>query len=226
MKYYYGKIDIINHRYGFVEEGDSRIDAAFIELTEEAWQTLLNEQSLGKEIVSYEGDVFTADPGKYYVNESGDWQKRTDEEYLAYLSEEKESYTKSLTLTKRVFALALEEIGISYSELKSLIATNEQAQLEWDLCERLERSNPLLDLMAAQLSVTPEQLDYIFLRGNGQEADQLTQTTEESKQEREEKDDTPVDADSAADNDNPTGDFPEEIGEDIEDEDNTDSISD
>lgn len=179
MKYYYGKIDIINHRYGFVEEGDSRIDAAFIELTEEAWQTLLNEQSLGKEIVSYEGDVFTVDPGKYYVNESGDWQKRTDEEYLAYLSEEKESYTKSLTLTKRVFALALEEIGISYSELKSLIATNEQAQLEWDLCERLERSNPLLDLMAAQLSVTPEQLDYIFLRGNGQEVKLPTQITEE-----------------------------------------------
>ena len=72
-----------------------------------------------------------------------------------------------LTCTKRVFALMLQELGISYTMLKQLIATNEQAQLEWDLCVELQRSNPLLDIMALQLGVTSEQLDGLFRYANG-----------------------------------------------------------
>lgn len=74
----------------------------------------------------------------------------------------------SLKVTKRIFALALQQFGITYTQLKELIATNEQAQLEWDLCVELERSNPLLDLMASQMGVTSEQLDYIFVEANKQ----------------------------------------------------------
>ena len=73
-----------------------------------------------------------------------------------------------LTCTKRVFALMLQELGISYTTLKQLIATSEQAQLEWDLCVELQRSNPLLDTMASQLGVTPEQLDGLFRYANGE----------------------------------------------------------
>ena len=73
-----------------------------------------------------------------------------------------------LTCTKRVFALMLQELGISYTMLKQLIATNEQAQLEWDLCVELQRSNPLLDIMALQLGVTSEQLDGLFKYANGE----------------------------------------------------------
>ena len=73
-----------------------------------------------------------------------------------------------LTCTKRVFALMLQELGITYTMLKELIATNEQAQLEWDLCVELQRSNPLLDVMAMQLSVTAEQLDGLFRYANGE----------------------------------------------------------
>lgn len=80
---------------------------------------------------------------------------------------EKERIAK-LTCTKRVFALMLQEFGISYTMLKELIATNEQAQLEWDLCVELERSNPLLDIMAAQLGITAEQLDGLFRYANGE----------------------------------------------------------
>ena len=69
-------------------------------------------------------------------------------------------------MTKRVFALALQNIGITYTQLKTLIASNEQAQLEWDLCVELQRGNPLLDVMAAQLDVTPEQLDEMFIMAN------------------------------------------------------------
>lgn len=80
---------------------------------------------------------------------------------------EKERIAK-LTCTKRVFALMLQELGITYTQLKALIATNEQAQLEWDLCVELERQNPLLDVMALQLGITSEQLDGLFMYANGE----------------------------------------------------------
>ena len=80
---------------------------------------------------------------------------------------EKERIAK-LTCTKRVFALMLQELGITYTILKQLIATNEQAQLEWDLCVELERKNPLLDVMALQLGITSEQLDGLFRYANGE----------------------------------------------------------
>ena len=84
---------------------------------------------------------------------------------------EKERVGK-LKLTKRVFALALRQFGITYAQLKEAIAQNEQAQLEWDLCVELERKNPLLDDMAVQFDVTPKQLDYIFRKANGEEIDE------------------------------------------------------
>ena len=77
----------------------------------------------------------------------------------------------NLQVTKRVFALGLQQLGITYSQLQALIATNEQAQLEWDLCVELQRNNPLLDLMAAQLEVSPAMLDYIFQKANGEDVD-------------------------------------------------------
>ena len=82
------------------------------------------------------------------------------------IEEQEKEYIKTLTMTKRVFALALQNIGITYTQLKTLIASNEQAQLEWDLCVELQRGNPLLDVMAAQLDVTPEQLDEMFIMAN------------------------------------------------------------
>jgi len=73
-----------------------------------------------------------------------------------------------LKCTKRVLALMLQQLGISYQSLKDLIATNEQAQLEWDLCVELERSNPLLDIMGSQLGLSSEQIDLMFKYANGE----------------------------------------------------------
>ena len=78
-----------------------------------------------------------------------------------------------LSCTKRDFVLLLQEQGITYAQLKSLIAQNEQAQMEWDLCERLYRFNPLLDVMGAQLGVSSEMLDYIFRKANGEIEDEV-----------------------------------------------------
>ncbi len=99
-------------------------------------------------------------------------ETETELQALGYTEEEialqeKERIAK-LTCTKRVFALMLQELGISYTMLKELIATNEQAQLEWDLCVSLERQNPLLDIMALQLGITSEQLDGLFRYANGE----------------------------------------------------------
>lgn len=103
------------------------------------------------------------------------WEKLVDdkvidnrEEYEAELAEKERERIGKLTMTKRIFALLLKEYGISYTQLKELISTNENALLEWDLCVELERSNPLLDVMAAKLGVTPEQLDEMFRYANGE----------------------------------------------------------
>ena len=91
-----------------------------------------------------------------------------DEAYQEKQVQKERERIAKLTCTKRVFALMLQELGISYTMLKELIATNEQAQLEWDLCVSLERQNPLLDVMAMQLGITSEQLDGLFRYANGE----------------------------------------------------------
>ena len=93
-----------------------------------------------------------------------------------------------LKVTKRVFAIALQQLGITYSQLKALIATNEQAEMEWDLCVELERKNPLLDTMAAQLDVSPAMLDYIFRRANGEAVEPPKEESISEEQVEEEND--------------------------------------
>jgi hypothetical protein len=98
--------------------------------------------------------------GEEYVLKDEAW-----EEKQALIEQER---IGNLKCTKRVFALMLQELGVSYTQLKELIATNEQAQLEWDLCVELERKNPLLDIMALQLNITPAQLDGLFRYANNE----------------------------------------------------------
>lgn len=104
--------------------------------------------------------------------------EETDIEYKLYngkyltpleIKEKEKEHIKTLTCTKRVFALMLQELGVDYiSQLKPLIESNPQAQLEWDLCIELLRENPMLDLMASKLGITSEQLDALFLYANGE----------------------------------------------------------
>jgi NACalpha-BTF3-like transcription factor len=92
-------------------------------------------------------------------------------DYEKEQEEKRKEHIQALTCTKRDFALILQKFGISYSQLKELIATNDNAQLEWDLCTGLLRSNPLIDLMAEELGVSSEQLDNLFLYANGELTD-------------------------------------------------------
>ena len=102
-------------------------------------------------------DEYVLDGDEYILKDAA-WEEKQAQK-------ERDRIT-NLTCTKRVFALLIQDLGISYSQLKEIIATNERAQLEWDLCERLERSNPLFDTMAQQLGITPSQIDEIFINAN------------------------------------------------------------
>ena len=125
---------------------------------------------LGDDVINYEVDEmlyneFFENPNKYIWD---GFAVVIDTEYEAKQAQKEKERIAKLTCTKRVFALMLQELGITYTMLKELIATNEQAQLEWDLCVELERKNPLLDVMAAQLGITSEQLDGLFRYANGE----------------------------------------------------------
>lgn len=99
--------------------------------------------------------------GDCYVLKDKSW-----EEKQALIEKER---IARLSCTKRDFALMLQEMGVDYfTQLKPLIDSNAQAQLEWELCERLYRFNPMIDLMAGQLGVTPEMLDGLFQYANGE----------------------------------------------------------
>ena len=121
---------------------------------------------LNEDILNIEVDFDTYNDIEKYIYLNGEIVLNPNYEQEQE-QKEKERIAK-LTCTKRVFALMLQELGITYTMLKELIATNEQAQLEWDLCVELERQNPLLDVMALQLGITSEQLDGLFRYANGE----------------------------------------------------------
>ena len=90
MNFYYGLVDEENKAWGFLEETDNRawedaehtqLKDTMIFLTKEQWQQVLSEQSRGRQIVGYNGECFTAEQGRYYVDEDGVWQQKTDEQF-------------------------------------------------------------------------------------------------------------------------------------------------
>ena len=123
------------------------------------------EQPLDPTFYNLEKVVETQDEyvldGEEYVLKDEAWEAKQQ-------AKEKERIG-DLTCTKRVFALMLQELGVDYlTVLLPLIESNSQAKLEWDLCVELERKNPLLDVMAGRLGITPEQLDGLFKYANGE----------------------------------------------------------
>lgn len=123
-----------------------------------------HNHSNGRNIEETETALFALEANEILV----DGEPVIDPDYEAKQAQAEAERVAKLTCTKRVFALMLQELGISYAQLKELISTNEQAQLEWDLSVQLERGNPLLDIMALQLGITSAQLDGLFKYANGE----------------------------------------------------------
>ena len=108
----------------------------------------------------YEENKYIVSSGKLILNP--DYEKQKEQE-------EKERVAR-LNMTKLDFATYLQEYGVSYSQLKQVLATNDDAQMQWDLCERVYRFNPLLDELAKGFGISSEQLDRMFKLANGEVA--------------------------------------------------------
>lgn len=134
-------------------------------------------------IVDYIGDAqagyqFISDEVYADYQEDNDKYKVVDgvftdisdtEEYREIKEAKERERVGNLTCTKRVLVLMLQEYDINYFEqIKPLIESNPQAQIEWDLCVQLERKNPLLDTMGEELGITSLQLDMLFKAANGE----------------------------------------------------------
>ena len=91
MNFYYGLVDEATNAWGFVEETDPRVHEGMVYLTRDEWKALLAGQSRGLQICYYEGKVFNAEPGRYYLDEEG-WHKKTDEEFNEEKAKEKRQY--------------------------------------------------------------------------------------------------------------------------------------
>ena len=118
-----------------------------------------------KEIVGISMEEYNKDKDRLVIK--GD-ELIFNPDYAEILVTREKERIANLRCTKRVLALVLKELGVSYANLQAIIATSEDAQLEWDLCVELERSNPLLDILGAQLGLTPTTIDKIFKYANGE----------------------------------------------------------
>lgn len=93
---------------------------------------------------------------------------RNTEEYKQIQKQKEKERIARLSMTKLDFAKYIQNYGIAYSQLKNILNSDENVQMQWDLCERVYRFNPLLDELAKDFGITPEQLDTMFKLANGE----------------------------------------------------------
>ena len=93
---------------------------------------------------------------------------RNTEEYKQIQERKEKERIARLSMTKLDFAKYIQNYGIAYSQLKNILNSDENVQMQWDLCERVYRFNPLLDELAKDFGITPEQLDTMFKLANGE----------------------------------------------------------
>ena len=157
-----------NHRQGLlIQDGAELVDGLYVEFT---YALLPNEMMFSEQVeidvneYAEDGEVIGTHKETVTLN-----YPIINPNYEAEQAEKEKERIGKLECTKRVFVLMLEQLGIGYfDKIEPLIKSNPQAQLEWELCVKLERSNPLLDIMAGQLGVTSEQLDGLFKYANGE----------------------------------------------------------
>ena len=176
MKHYYGLVDSENNGWGFVEEGDCRITDDFVELTEEEWQTLLEEQAEGKEIAGYGGKCFAAEKNRYYVDDAGAWQMRTDEELEAFKTNQKAQRIANLSLSAADVERALyKALGKDFDDIVETVeAMNEAGTADIDVkalkielkANNFYRGNEYVEQIGALLGLSSSQLDNFFETGD------------------------------------------------------------
>ena len=94
--------------------------------------------------------------GCYYLADK--CPMKTDEEK----EQEEKKRVAMLKMTPRDFLLAITEMGVDFSKIKELMATNPQVEIELNYCNFVYRGNPLLDKLCGQFDITTAQLDELF----------------------------------------------------------------
>ena len=67
-----------------------------------------------------------------------------------------------LKMTPRDFLLAITNMGVEWTAIKTLMDSNPQVAIELQFCNNVYRGNPLLDQLCGQFNITSEQLDELF----------------------------------------------------------------
>lgn len=91
-----------------------------------------------------------------YVNVNGEYV--TPE---VAIEKEKERVAM-LKMTPRDFLLAITNMGVEWTAIKTLMDSNPQVAIELQFCNNVYRGNPLLDQLCGQFNITSEQLDELF----------------------------------------------------------------
>lgn len=125
-------------------------------------KTIINPTTEETKVVDCLGDI--EDGFMFYE----DYLK--SDEYKAKEKEAKEKAYKMQNMTKLDFKKALVSVGVDFKKVKALIASNEDMQDEWDLCERVYRGNDFLNdaTVLKAIGVTKTQLDKLFETYGGQ----------------------------------------------------------
>ena len=111
-------------------------------------------------------------PTGYYVCYDENYTDGTiNPNYEEEVAQKERQRIMKLSMTKLDLVTYLEPLGITYTQIKGMLAQSEEAQKEWELCERVYRFNTMLNTMATAVGISSEQLDYIFQVANGEDVE-------------------------------------------------------
>lgn len=112
----------------------------------------LLQEITGEQVVQINNRELIVLDGKLITNPNYDTEKEQEEKKRVAM----------LKMTPRDFLLAITEMGVDFSKIKELMATNPQIEIELNYCNFVYRGNPLLDKLCDRFNITTTQLDELF----------------------------------------------------------------
>lgn len=170
MDYYFGYIQAIDD-FGFLDETDARVDInTMVKITEEERNQLLTENGQGKDIIFYNGEVFTAEPLQY-IRQNNEYvlNPNYEADKQAQIRAEKDQMTLTPADVERALYKAKQ---MDFDDLKALIVQAlptidiKALSIEFrakDFYRGAEANGMrLFDVVGQLLGYTSDDMDYLF----------------------------------------------------------------
>jgi hypothetical protein len=126
----------------------------------EFWQEV-DASIMPNETQVFDGtETLTADPKTKTVTVVRGLRDKTAEELEA---ERKASIPQSIS--PRQARLQLLKTGL-LDELESVVSANREWRISWEYATEVNRNSPLIDAVATQANLTPEQIDQMFIEAS------------------------------------------------------------